>query len=129
MKMVNVRRSALLVASSVLMSLFVNTAAFGANLPAKAVTDTSTSLQAASRRGVLGNFKRAVIGAASLGIFRQGPSVAIADDTVPTTGRVVELKIANLDGIEGNTGTVKIQLRPEWAPRGVKRFQVCTTKS
>jgi hypothetical protein len=73
----------------------------------------------------LGNIKRAVVGAATLAVFRQGPKVAFADDSVATTGRIVELTFANLEGIEGNTGTVKLQLRPEWAPRGVKRFEVC----
>lgn len=86
-----------------------------------------------SRRNVLGSLRRAVVGAATLSAFRQGPKVALADDSVPTTGRVVVMEIANLDGVEGKTGTVKIQLRPEWAPRGAKRFEVrvwsCVVKS
>mmetsp|Transcript_10481 Transcript_10481/g.14862 ORF Transcript_10481/g.14862 Transcript_10481/m.14862 type:complete len:155 (-) Transcript_10481:695-1159(-) len=91
---------------------------------------STTALEAeASRRGVLGKIRGAVVGAATLAIFRQGPSVAIADDAEPTTGRIVELEVANLGGEEGKIGKVKIQLRPEWAPRGVKRFEVRQYKS
>jgi hypothetical protein len=132
MKMFNFQKPAVLVATSFLLCLFVETAAFGLNLPSKASTYSPTSLHAeppsrtrGSRRRVLGGIKRAVVGAATLAVFRQGPKVAVADDSIPTTGRIVELTVANLDGIEGNTGTIKLQLRPEWAPRGVKRFEVC----
>ena len=89
------------------------------------MVSSSTSLDAASRRGVLGRIKGAVLGVATFGAFRQRPSVALAEEIPETTnGRIVELQIANLEGVEGKTGTVKIQLRPEWAPRGVKRFEV-----
>jgi len=37
-------------------------------------------------------------------------------------GRLIEFTIANLDGEEGRTGTIKIQSHPEWAPIGVERF-------
>jgi hypothetical protein len=40
-------------------------------------------------------------------------------------GKVVALEVDNLDGVPGKTGTIKIQLHPEWAPNGVKRFEVC----
>jgi hypothetical protein len=125
----NFRKQAFLIATSYLLCLCVNTAAFGSSsLPTKAAKYSATAIHAeapGSRRKVLGNFRRSVVGAATLSVFRQGPKVAVADDVIPTTGRIVEMTIANLDGIEGNTGTVKIQLRPEWAPRGVKRFEVC----
>lgn len=37
-------------------------------------------------------------------------------------GRLIEFTIANLDGEEGRTGTIKIQTHPDWAPIGVERF-------
>ena len=45
---------------------------------------------------------------------------------LPTSGRVVEFQLTNLEGIPGKTGTVRIQLCPEWAPRGVARFEDLT---
>jgi len=39
-------------------------------------------------------------------------------------GKVVVLQVDNLDGVAGKTGTIKIQLHPEWSPNGVKRFEV-----
>jgi hypothetical protein len=43
-------------------------------------------------------------------------------------GRIVSFEIQNLNGIDGKTGNIKIQLAPAWAPRGVARFEVrlCT---
>ena len=130
--MINIRKTALLVAASFLLSFSVETRAFGVNSPRKASTSirSATALEGSSsnRRGVLSGIKRVVVGAATLAVFRQ-PKVAIADDSSPTDGRIVELTVANLDGVPGNTGTIKIQLRPEWAPRGVQRFEVCIPKS
>ena len=129
--MFSLRKPAMLAATSFLLCLIVQTAAFGVENSSRTPTIISTTaLQATpegkpTRRSVLGNFKRAVVGAATLAAFRQGPKVALADDTVTSAGRIVELTVANLDGIEGNSGTIKIQLQPEWAPRGVRRFEVC----
>lgn len=63
-----------------------------------------------SRREVLGvGFTAAVVG---------------SQPVIAEEGSIVELQVANLDGVEGRTGTIKIQLRPDWAPRGVQRFEV-----
>lgn len=110
------------------LSSVQTTEAFMAPTPSTSSLRSSTSLDAASRRGVLSRIKGAVVGVATFGAFRQRPSVALAEEVPETTsGRIVELQIANLNGEEGKTGTVKIQLRPEWAPRGVKRFEVSRT--
>ena len=114
-----------------LLALLQASEAFTTTTPATASSRllSTTALQAASRRGVLGKIRGAVVGAATLAVFRQGPQIALAEDMPDTSnGRVVELTVANLDGVPGKTGTVKIQLRPEWAPRGVKRFEVCRTE-
>lgn len=92
------------------------------------VPQSTTALEAeSSRRGVLGRLRGAVVGAATLSIFR--PQIALAEHApATTTGRIVELVVENVDGVEGKTGSIKLQLRPEWAPRGVQRFEVSTPK-
>lgn len=79
------------------------------------------------RRSVLGNMRRVVVGAATFATFRQKPSPVLAEDIIDTPGRTVQMEIANLGGEEGSTGIVKIKLQPDWAPRGVKRFEVSNT--
>jgi hypothetical protein len=82
------------------------------------------------RRGFLGNLGKAALSGivATASIFHKPlkPAMAVAADydSVPTLGRMVQVEVANLNGIEGNMGTFKIQLRPEWAPRGARRFEV-----
>jgi peptidyl-prolyl cis-trans isomerase A (cyclophilin A) len=138
--MVNMHRPAFLLLASTLFASVDTACAFStAQPPTHHVTATasSTSLHATAtkssatqqpRRKVLRNIRRTVVGAATLAAFRQGPKMAVADDTVPTTGRIVEMEVSNLDGIPGKTGVVKIQLRPEWAPTGVKRFETLTSE-
>jgi hypothetical protein len=76
----------------------------------QATPSTRPSALFASRREVVEiGFTAAVVGALP----------AIAEE-----GSIVELQVANLDGVEGRTGTIKIQMRPDWAPRGVQRFEV-----
>jgi len=68
--------------------------------------------------------RRAVVGTVTLASFRPKLQPVNAEEILSSQGRVVQLEIANLEGEEGNTGVVKIKLQPEWAPRGVKRFEV-----
>ena len=49
------------------------------------------------------------------------PVFAEETDTSPS-GNIIEIEVNNLDG--GVAGTIKIQMKPEWAPRGVARFEV-----
>jgi len=52
------------------------------------------------------------------------PSAAQAEEaTTLDEGRLIEFEVANLDGVEGQTGKFVIQTRPSWAPIGAKRFE------
>ncbi|GKY99501.1 hypothetical protein MPSEU_000904300 [Mayamaea pseudoterrestris] len=80
------------------------------------------------RRRVLEWIKRVAFGGL---VASSVPNVALADgetDIVnnPTPGSVIAMEFSNLDGVAGKTGTVKIQLYPEWAPKGVERFEELT---
>ena len=74
------------------------------------------------RRDFFYSVKRIFLGTATVGAWEQSIPPAQADE--PTSGRIVEMQIANIDGQEGAMGTIRIQLHPEWAPRGVQRFEV-----
>jgi hypothetical protein len=82
---------------------------------------TSTSLFQQERRGFFSSVKR-FIGASVLVSGIGGRSLpAFAEDTT-ASGNIVEIEVKNLDG--GSAGTIKIQMKPDWAPRGVARFEV-----
>lgn len=94
------------------------------------------------RRGFLRTVGSTVAGIATATVFRGGgdnntssnngrtiggpsPALAMADISTSPSIRVVQMEVANLGGVPGRKGTFKIQLRPEWAPRGARRFEVC----
>ncbi len=81
---------------------------------------------ASQRRDFLDAVKRVFIGTGVM-VSNQGYAISAAfADEVPATGKIVEFQVANLDGELGKSGTIRIQLKPEWAPRGVSRFEVST---
>jgi cyclophilin family peptidyl-prolyl cis-trans isomerase len=85
-------------------------------------SSSSTSLNAFTpRRGVLQWIKRiAFTGAAVSSV----PSLPVLAEEAG--GSIIEFEVSNLDGVEGKTGTFKIQMYPEWAPKGVERFEELT---
>ena len=93
-------------------------------------TTTTTSLFAEKsndpqRRDLFGWFvRRATTLSAATAVLGRKPNPASAAEVPDPTGRVIELTLQNLEGQEGNSGSIKIQLDPEWAPRGVERFEV-----
>jgi peptidyl-prolyl cis-trans isomerase A (cyclophilin A) len=127
------RKSVLLAA--VIACLFLQSHSFTfASLPAggaiqRSITTTpSTALNAhgSRRREVFQSLRRGLVGVVALATFTRKPQLAVAEENSPTTGRIVELTVSNLDGVASQTGTIKIQLRPEWAPRGAQRFEDLT---
>lgn len=73
-----------------------------------------TALYAADRRNVL-----ATSALTLLSTFLGPLDDARADDNL--SGKIVQFQVANLD--DGSSGTIKIQLEPDWAPKGVARFE------
>jgi hypothetical protein len=68
--------------------------------------------------------KSSAAGAATTAVV----STLTDEQMAAVTGRVVTFTVQNLDGDSdaSQSGTVKIQLAPSWAPRGVARFEVRT---
>lgn len=92
---------------------------------------SNTELSASSRRReIFGKLRKAFLAGGVASVFK-GSEPALAEDATPSpvTGRVVVLEIGNVGGEEGKTGTVKIQLHPEWAPIGTKRFEKLTEEN
>jgi peptidyl-prolyl cis-trans isomerase A (cyclophilin A) len=129
--MIMTRKTMLLAAISACLSLQSHSFTF-TSVPAATFQrpiSTTTALNAQGgfiRREVFKTVRRGVVGVVSLATFTKRPQLAVAEENSITTGRIVELTVSNLDGVPSKTGTIKIQLRPEWAPRGVKRFEDLT---
>jgi peptidyl-prolyl cis-trans isomerase A (cyclophilin A) len=121
----NLRKSSLL-GSLVAYLAFQNTvSAFSVNSSLQRSVPSTTTLEAekgSRRRDFFGSVRGIFLGAAAVGTLSQSAAPALAE----TTGRIVEMQVANIDGEEGKVGTIRIQLRPEWAPRGVQRFEDLT---
>jgi len=84
--------------------------------------ETATLLEAekSKRRDLFNTMKRIFVGSAVA--YSSKEAAIAAEDS--TAGRIVDIEVANLDGESGKVGKIRIQLRPEWAPRGVARFEV-----
>jgi hypothetical protein len=86
--------------------------------PGEELESSSHILEAkVSRRDTLA---AALSTAAIFSSVTSSSKVAVADDE----GRLIQFDVANLDGVEGNTGSFTIQTHPSWAPRGAQRFEV-----
>jgi len=77
------------------------------------------------RREVFGWVKKAAVFGFGLKTASSIPKPAVAaEEEIANGGRVVTFTVDNLNGEENNKGTFKVQLMPDWAPRGVARFEV-----
>lgn len=72
------------------------------------------------RRGFFASVKK-LFGASVLVSSLGGKPVPALAEDASASGNIVEIEVKNLDG--GSAGTIKIQMKPEWAPRGVARFE------
>jgi len=87
-----------------------------------AETTASSQLSQVSRRDTLASAISLIPATGIMSSFSS--TVAVADDD--NEGRLIQFDVANLDGIEGNTGSFTIKTHPSWAPRGVQRFEELT---
>jgi hypothetical protein len=90
-------------------------------------TTTALGAQGDGRRRFFSSVKKLFLGASAVTTIVGGrPIPVFAEDAAAgaSGGNVIEIQVANLDGQADNTGTIKIQLKPDWAPRGVARFEV-----
>jgi len=85
------------------------------------INNNSNKNNQEERRGFFSKVRR-LIGSTIL-VSSSGKALPVfAEDTDTTkAGNIIEMKVNNLDG--GSSGTIKIQMKPDWAPRGVARFE------
>jgi peptidyl-prolyl cis-trans isomerase A (cyclophilin A) len=84
------------------------------------------------RRGVFSWMRRLIVaGVASTTLSKSGSFTGAAEaeelGLKPVPGKTVELQLQNLAGNAEQSGKVRIELYPEWAPKGVARFEELTS--
>jgi hypothetical protein len=95
-----------------------------ASIDTRASTNLHAERNEGDRRGFFSAVRKVFLGAGAVVSNIGSRSLpALAEDTGSSSGNLVEIQIENLDG-PSSSGTIKIQLKPEWAPRGVARFEV-----
>jgi peptidyl-prolyl cis-trans isomerase A (cyclophilin A) len=120
-------------------SLRFTSASTSTNIP----TPTTTSLFAqespdqedkpiSRRRSVFSWMRRVVVaGVASTTLSKTGSFTSAAEaeelGLKPVPGKTVELQLQNLAGGADKSGKIRIELYPEWAPKGVARFEELTS--
>lgn len=92
-------------------------------------TTTTTELSAIRRRAAFSWFKKALMAGVGLSTASNIADAQAAAPEGDEAGKIVTMQVDNLDGEPGNTGTIKIQMQPSWAPRGVERFEVRADES
>lgn len=91
-----------------------------ARLPSTCLFQQQQGNNDQERRGFLSSMKK-LFGASVLMSGIGGKSLPAFADDASAPGNIVEIEVKNLDG--GAAGTIKIQMKPDWAPRGVARFE------
>lgn len=105
------------------------------SMKSSAENDNTESRKAANaknqeeRRGFFSKVRKFAGSATALIVSsNSAPKLPVFADDTTAAGNVVEIQIGNLDGGDAaTTGTIKIQMKPEWAPRGVQRFEELVT--
>jgi peptidyl-prolyl cis-trans isomerase A (cyclophilin A) len=81
------------------------------------------------RRGVFSWMRRVLVAGVASTTVSNGSftGAAEAEELKPVPGKTVELQLQNLQGNAESSGKVRIELYPEWAPKGVARFEELTS--
>jgi hypothetical protein len=77
------------------------------------------------RRGFFSTVKRFLGASVLVGAGGSKPLPVFAEETdTSPSGNIIEIQVNNIGVDSDKTGTIKIQMKPDWAPRGVARFEV-----